>query len=253
MTTEEENKNEIFEDDMTQASEENQVEEASKDDSEFEETYTPSGNVLLDFYNQNKNLVLAVLGTLILSIVGGWYYFYQIIPEKNKEAENALFHTEDYFVADSMNIVLNGDGINPGALDIIEDYGNTNAGNKARFMAGVAYLKIGQYEEAKDVLSKVSFDDEHLGPMSIVLLGDAYSELGEIKKAANLYWKAVNKSNNLMTAPYALSKAAIAYEKIENYKKAMEAYQRLLDDYSDSEFAQTAEVSLNSLKYKINQ
>ena len=82
MTTEEENKDEIFEDDMTQASEENQVEEASKDDSEFEETYTPSGNVLLDFYNQNKNLVLAVLGTLILSIGGGWYYFYQIIPEK---------------------------------------------------------------------------------------------------------------------------------------------------------------------------
>ena len=56
-----------------------------------------------------------------------------------------------------------------------------------------------------------------------------------------------------MTAPYALQKAAIAFEKIEAYQKAIDAYQILLDDFSDSEFAQNAEVSIHSLQSKISR
>ncbi|MEC8739009.1 MAG: tetratricopeptide repeat protein [Bacteroidota bacterium] len=249
----EENNEEIFEEDIPQEDKPKNQKKLNNLEDSFEEEFTPSGNVLVDFYRKNKNIATIALLTFLIVLGGSWYYFARWVPEKNKEAENALFYTEDYFARDSMNLVLNGDGIHPGALEIIEDYGNTNAGNKARYMAGIAYLNTGQYQEATKMFSKTTFRDKYLGSMVSILLGDSYAELGEIAKAGKYYMKAFKNSDNVMTAPYALQKAAIAFEKIEAYQKAIDAYQILLDDFSDSEFAQNAEVSIHSLQSKISR
>ena len=59
-----------------------------------------------------------------------------------------MYAIRSYYEKDSFNLAINGDGTNPGFLDIIEDYSATPAGNLANYYVGVSYLHLGQYEDA---------------------------------------------------------------------------------------------------------
>lgn len=49
---------------------------------------------------------------------------------------------------DSVNLALNGDGMNWGFLRVIDKYGGTKAGNLANFYAGDCYIKLNENEKA---------------------------------------------------------------------------------------------------------
>ncbi|MEZ4842514.1 MAG: hypothetical protein R2821_13650 [Flavobacteriaceae bacterium] len=51
-------------------------------------------------------------------------------------------------------------------LDIIDNYGSTDAGNSAKYMAGIAYLRLNDYEKAIDALDDYSTDDEIYGSLA---------------------------------------------------------------------------------------
>lgn len=186
------------------------------------------------FVQKNKKLLSIIIGGLIV-LVGGYVGFKQlVIAPQEEEAQVALFKVQQQFAVDSFALVVNGNGNDMSAVDIVDEYGMTKAGNLAAFMAGVSYLRIGQFEDAYDYLDKFDADDDVLGPFAIGLKGDALVEQDEIEKGVKLYEKAANATTNELVTPYFLNKAGIAYMALGKPEEAKRVYTRIKEEFKDA-------------------
>lgn len=188
---------------------------------------------------KNRNLVFGiggVLASLVLSFLG--YKLY--ISNQDKEAQQEMFQAVYYFEADSLGRALNGDGINYGFLQIIEDYSGTDAANLSKFYTGATYLKLGDFRSAIRYLEDFRSDDLLVQARAYALTGDAYLELGNYSAAVSSYESAANYKPNKDFTPVYLEKLAIAYESNGNYKAAADAYGKIVEKYTNSSLFQDA-------------
>jgi len=128
-----------------------------------------------------------------------------------------------------------------GFAAIADEYGLTKSGNLASYYAAVCNMRLGKFEEALDNLGSFSTTNELLAPLSEGLKGDAYSEMGDLAKAAKFYIKAANMSKNKLTAPMFLKKAAMVVEELKEYNDALKAYEKIKTDFNESQEAQDIE------------
>ena len=179
------------------------------------------------FIEKNQKLLTIIIGVIVVVVLVffGFKRFY--MAPREKEASEQMFMAERYFEIDSLNLALNGDGMYPGFLEIIDDYGMTKGANLSKYYAGVCYLKLGKFEEAIDQLKSFKGKDQVLGPMAKGALGDAYLELDQTAKAAGAYLEAADLNENEFTSPLFLMKAGWTYEILKDYKKALEIYERI--------------------------
>ncbi|NUM32403.1 MAG: hypothetical protein HUU47_08780 [Bacteroidetes bacterium] len=189
------------------------------------------------YENNRKNANIGMIA-LIAIIAGVFYYFKYYKPQIENEAAAQLFMAERYFEKDSMDKVLKGDGKYSSAPDIADEYGNTKAGNLAKYYAGRAYMSKGDFKKALEYIEDASFNDEIMSSMIIGLQADCYSELGDLAKAADTYMKAAQKRENLYTSPMFLMKAGIHYEEVKKWEEAVKAYTMIKDKYKESRQAQ---------------
>ncbi|TNE79532.1 MAG: tetratricopeptide repeat protein [Bacteroidetes bacterium] len=192
-----------------------------------------------NFFNSNRKTILYVLAGLVIGVVGYVGYTEMIQKPAEQEAQTYLSVVQKQFEVDSFNLVVNGNGTDLSALDIIDDFGSTKAGNLAHFYAGRSYLAMGQFEEAVDHLKSFKSDDKIVSSLAMGLAADAQSELGQHGEAADLYMKAALNDDNAMTAPILLKKAGLHYEKAGDFEKAVRAYTRIQEEYKETpEFAE---------------
>lgn len=192
-----------------------------------------------DFIKTNRTLVFSIGGLIALAIAGVFIYT-MYMNNQNKEAQLEMYQAVYYFEADSLNRALNGDGNNYGFLDIVDRYGRTEAGNLANFYVGAIYLKQGQFENAIDYLDDFSSSDLLIQARAYALIGDAYMELNNFSEAARFYEKAADHRSNKFFSPQYLMKAAIAYERLNDNTKAIQIYDRIIDNYHDADEVQDA-------------
>nr|WP_321410454.1 tetratricopeptide repeat protein [uncultured Carboxylicivirga sp.] len=185
------------------------------------------------FIEENQN-TLTIVALVIIAIVAGYYGLSKLYfqPLENN-AQKQIFYAQQYFEQDSFKLALNGDGINPGFIEIMDEYGSTKAGKLSAFYAGVSNLHLGNYEEAISFLSDFSTGDELIAATAAGAMGDAYMELGKTDDAISQYKKASSFDNNL-TAPTYLMKLGIAYEAANNKEEAVKAYTTIKDQYKTS-------------------
>ncbi len=207
---------------------------------EVEETLTRTEQ----FLENHLNLVLYVIGGIIVVVLGilGVNKYY--ISPKSAEAQEEMYAAQNYFSKDSFNLALNGDGMSLGFLDIIDNYGSTDAGNLAEYYSGISYLHLGDYEAAIDHLENFDTDDMLVAPVAHSAMGDAYVELGEYDKAISAYNKALKVSDNEFTSPAVMNKMALVYEQQGNTDKALELYKKIKDEYPESSIAADVEKSI---------
>ena len=187
----------------------------------------------------NPKIVFGILGVLLLA-VGSYFGFQYYKSSKEVEAQREMFQAVYYFESDSLSLALNGDGNNLGFIDIIDDYGITDAANLAHYYAGVSYLKQGEYDAAILYLDDFSADDLLIQARAYSLIGDAYMEKAEYADAVKYYEKACDYKPNKFYTPTYLMKAALAYEKLNNNDKAKQAYEEIISKYWDSPEYQNA-------------
>ena len=76
-----------------------------------------------------------MLGIVALAVIVGAFFGYRhgyLMPLQEK-ANVAIFKGEQYFLKDSFQLALNGNGADYDGFEaIIDQYGNTNAGNLAK-------------------------------------------------------------------------------------------------------------------------
>ena len=205
------------------------------------------------FIERNKKIlswvIAGILGVALIFMAVKKYY----IAPKEAEAQAQSFMAVRYFEKDSFKLALNGDGNYLGLYDIIDEYGWTKAGNLAKYYAGIAELRLGNYEKAIDLLKDFDADDLMIKPMALGAIGDAYADLGKNDEAASYYEKAANSSENEFTTPLFLFKAGLMYEILKDNDKALELYQKIQREYPHSTEARTIKKYIARVKDKLGK
>ena len=183
---------------------------------------------------ENQGKIVIMFAVVIVSIACVYFYNNLYLKPLNNEASSEIFMAEMYFKKDSFNLALNGDGQYLGFLDVAEDYSSTKTGNLACYYSGICFLKLQQYENAIEYLSKFNSKDLILSSLALGCIGDAYVELDDFETGLNYYEKAVKNSNNEFTAPKFLLKSAMIHEKNGNYSKALDIYTIIKESFSES-------------------
>jgi len=199
--------------------------------------------------NQRSLTIIILAIVVIVGIYLGYKKFY--LEPSNEEANNAMFYAQNYFDRDSFRLALEGDGANYGFLDIIDEYGITKSGNLARYYAGLCYFNMGQYEDAVDYLKKFDSNDMLLATLALGVIGDCYVEMEELEKAVSYYVKASQRKKNEMVTPIYCMKAALVYEELKDYKKALSYYERIKKEYPQSDEARDIDRYIAAAKMKI--
>lgn len=187
------------------------------------------------FLEQNsKKIIYGILAiALVIAAFLGIKHGY-VIP-KEKKATVALFKGEQYFAKDSFALALNGNGADyEGFSAIINQYGSTKAGNLAKAYAGICYFKMGENENAINNLKSFKANDKMVSPAVIGLIGDCYVNMGNTKEGISYFEKAAKAANNPVISPVYLKKAGIAYESLNQYKEAVNAYTIIKEQYHTS-------------------
>lgn len=195
------------------------------------------------FLKKNQ-MLLTYVGGGILAIVLGVVGYNYWSNSQDEEAQVALVSPTYAFESDSLKQALNGTGGGEGLLSIASNYGSTDAGNLANFMAGVALVKQGKYDEAIEHLKSFSANDLLLQGRAYALIGDSYMEKKNTEEAISFYKKAADYKPNKQFTPLYLMKLATAYETVKDNKSAIDAYNQIIEKYTDS-----GEVT-NAKKYK---
>jgi tetratricopeptide (TPR) repeat protein len=180
---------------------------------------------------------LAVIGGAIIALVLlyiGYQQFY--LAPRAEKAANEMFKAEEYVAVDSLtDRAIKGDGSYPGFEKIAEEYSSTKSANLANAYLGGLYLQKGEFQKAIDALGNYSSTGSPvIDPLILGMLGDAYSELKDYKKAITYYKKAADKKSNSFTSPLFLKKLGLVYEEEKNNEAALDAYKKIRTEYPNS-------------------
>lgn len=187
-------------------------------------------NNSVEYVKENKNTFIYIVGA-IAAIIGGYFFYQYYQSTQNEEAQKSMFQSVYYFEADSLNKALNGDGKNPGLKEIADDFGSTKAGNLSNYYVGTIYLKQGKFDEAITYLSKFSSSDIVVQARAFSLIGDAHMEKNSFDDALSFYQKAASHHPNKEFTPRYLIKLALAAELKKDNAKAIEAYDKIINEY----------------------
>lgn len=203
------------------------------------------------FLEANQKLIAIFIGAIIV-VAGGYLGLNKFYLEpRSVDAQEQLFMAQNYFEKDSFNLALNGDGNNPGFLDIIDDFGSTDAGNLASYYAGISYLNTGQYDNAISYLKKFDTDDLLLGPISLGAQGDAQLELGKTDQALDLYTEAYKMNENELTTPVYMMKAGELLESSDKNAEALKLYEMIRQKYPETTEGRSIDKYIARAKAKI--
>lgn len=188
-----------------------------------------------DFYESNQNLILGGLFAIVLLIGGIYAYnnFYK--APKIAAAIEEMAQAERMFERDSFALALNNPGGGKmGFEQIAENFSGTPTGNMANYYAGLCYLHLGQFDAAISYFEDYNPDGSVMPITYYGVLGDAYSEKGDMEGAIGYYKKATNQGTNEFVESYYLKKLGLAYEHQGNMQDAKTAFESLRSKYPNS-------------------
>ncbi|MDR2145556.1 MAG: tetratricopeptide repeat protein, partial [Tannerella sp.] len=198
--------------------------------------------------NNKKNITYGIIAIAVL--IGAVLAYQNLyMKPKAKNAAVAIFKGEQYFMADSFNLALNGNGVDYDGFEyIISQYGGTKSANLAKAYAGICYFNMGDYDNAISTLKSFKSDDPNISPAILGLIGDCYVESGvdksgqvvvvtddsKIREGISYFEKAVNQANDDFISPIYLKKAGLAYENLKLYSDAVKIYTTIKEKHAAS-------------------
>ena len=198
---------------------------------EIDETIKVSTSFIEKNFKTLAAAIGGVLAVIIIALVVNQYY---IQPKKADAADNIAV-AQQLFIAGNYEQALNGDGTNPGFLQVIDQYGSTPSGNIARLYAGLCYAHTDKAEEAVKFLEDYDLcDDQMVSNAALAALGNCYAQLGQNEKAASTLLKAAKRANSTTLSPLFYQQAGQIYESLGNKDKALECYETIKNDYPQS-------------------
>jgi tetratricopeptide (TPR) repeat protein len=192
------------------------------------------------FYDEYRRLAQGIgvaLLVLVLAIPGYIYYHQQQEQAANQQLGQIL----PVYEQGKYQQALDGTGDQAGLLTIADNYSNTDAGNLATFYAANALYRLEEYDRARTYFQRFEKEQDFLGASAFAAQAAIQENKGSLQKAAELYEQAASQYENKLTAPRYLLNAGQAYEEAGQYEAAMDAYQRIQEEYPESDQATKAE------------
>ena len=189
-----------------------------------------------------KHIIGTVLA-IVFMVLGYLGYSSLILEPNSEEANNELFTAQNYFSlalednenSDSLFLLsLNGGEGKYGFLDIIKNYGGTDAANLSLYSAGMAYYNLNDFEKSIDHLKDFNSEDEILNALAMGVIGDSFAELNQLDDALDSYRDAANSSSNKFSSPKFLLKAGNVATLLERKSEALKYYKKIKEDYPKS-------------------
>lgn len=206
---------------------------------------------------RQKTLLIGI-GAIVVVLLGYFIYLKFVkLPAEKVATDELAFPKANFDEAIAMEevndsifkLALNGSGGKLGFLDIIDQYGNTDAGNMAKYYAGISYLKMSDYKKAIEYLDEFKSKDIMLGPVAKGAIGDAFVDLNKPQEAFKYYTEAYKMSTNIFSTPLFMEKAAQISMELKDYKTALELYTKIKEDYPLSQAALDIDAKINMAKF----
>ena len=135
------------------------------------------------FLENNARQVGIAVAAVVAVVLAYFAYNTYIVEPKAKEGATEMAKAIKWFETDSMELALNGNGAYYGLLDIIDEFGGTDAGNSANYYAGVAYYTLGDYENAIAYMDDYDKSDAATSATAFGVIGDAFDVVPRLNQA----------------------------------------------------------------------
>ena len=214
-------------------------------------TLDESASKTEQWVEKNQKIIFGGVIAVAVVILGFLAYNKYVIEPNEKEAADELAFPKRYFEqaennaasVDSLyNLSLNGADGKYGLVDIADNYSNTKAGNLAKYMSGIAFLKTGDYENAIQYLSEFSSDDKILAALALGNIGDAFVEINQMEDAIKYYVDAANLNDNNFTSPLYLFKAGTVAMSLGDFDDAEKYFSKIKNSFPKSEEGKTIDI-----------
>ena len=205
------------------------------------------------FLERNGRTMSYVILALFLLAALIYGYRAMIVAPHAEKAAAMIAQAQSRFESETPDYELSllGDANGAGFLEVIEQFGGTPSGNLAKHYAGICYLRTGDLENAAAYLAKFSpvsgIPGAIINAQNFGLQGDVAVEQQDYAKAVKFYNKAVKASDNNLTAPMYLRKAALAEQALGHAAQAAALLEQLLASYPMSMEAREAEKLLGGV------
>ena len=194
--------------------------------------------------NNSRNLIIAIaaVAVVIVGIVG---YGKFVVEPAEMEANEHIWRAEQYFMMDSVDLALNGDGLYPGLIEVMENHGGTKAAARAGYETGILLRQQGDFTGAIEAFEGAGLKDDILATLATINIGDCEVELGNFDAAADAFDKAAGMAGSSIgedyLAPIALYKGALVDLELGRDSNAKSKLSRIAEDYPTSNLKATAE------------
>lgn len=213
------------------------------------------------FVAKNQKYIFIIIGVVAAVVLGSLAFKEYVAKPKQMNAMNDMYQAQKFFndavvgvEKDSLfNLSLNGGEGKYGMLDIISEYSGTEAANLATYYAGTAYLRLKDYKKAVEYLSDFKSEDEILAPIAKGNIGDAFVQLNQHEDALGYYEKAAEMRSNGYTAPMYLYKAGAVALDLGKADKALSYFEKIKEDYPDSNEALNIDVFIGKARVLANK
>ncbi len=195
---------------------------------------------LLLFYEDNRTLVYGIGAAVVaLALAVPGYMYYQ--DQQAEQANEMLGQILPVYEQGNFEQALNGTNEATGLIELANQYGGTSAGNLATFYTANALYQQGEYDRALGFYQQFEKGNDFIGASALAAEASIYESRGEYEQAATHYEEAAAQYQNELTAPRYLVQAGQAYEEAGRYTAATEVYQRVVEEYPDSDQVADAE------------
>lgn len=199
-----------------------------------------------NFFEKNSKMVVVAIVVIFALAAAIFGYKKVIVEPRMTKAQEMLFEAQYQFESQNADfaLALNGNENTPGFAQVVEQYGNTPAGNLARMYAAACSLRLGEFDQAQSYINSFKnvkgVPGEIINAMAAGIKGDIAVENGDNAAAAKLFEQAAKVSENDFTTPMYLRKAALAYAAMGNDAKATELMKVINEQYPASYDAREA-------------
>lgn len=185
------------------------------------------------FVIKYKKQIITALVAAVIGVGGTLAYIYGYAKPREEKAQELLgVVMQKYVMTQDFEHALKGEGKTLGLIAIADKYSSTDAGNIAKYEAGICNFNLGKTKEAIKYLEDFSAqDDATVSAQALYALGNCYATDKQFDKAVSTFKKAAEATSVPALRAEYLFQAGLILENQKKNNEALEVYQNIKKQY----------------------
>lgn len=185
------------------------------------------------FVIKYKKQIITALVAAVIGVGGTLAYIYGYAKPREEKAQELLgVVMQKYVMTQDFEHALKGEGKTLGLIAIADKYSSTDAGNIAKYEAGICNFNLGKTKEAIKYLEDFSAqNDATVSAQALYALGNCYATDKQFDKAVSTFKKAAEATSVPALCAEYLFQAGLILENQKKNNEALEVYQNIKKQY----------------------